>query len=152
LNLVRVISKGAFAPRSAKVSQPASTQTEHPDMAPARPRPTELKLDRSQRVLQVSFDTGECFQLSCEYLRVHSPSAEVQGHSPEQRVLQTGKSQVNIQAIHPVGHYAVVLDFDDGHATGIYTWTHLYDLGRNQDERWKRYLDELERASASRDP
>lgn len=121
-------------------------------MAPNHPRPLQLNLDRSKRVLTVSFDTDETFELSCEYLRVHSPSAEVQGHSPEQRVLQTGKQMVNIKAIHPVGHYAVVLEFDDGHATGIYSWTHLYDLGRNHAQYWSKYLDELQLAGASRAP
>lgn len=121
-------------------------------MATPHPRPTELKLDRKARVLHVAFDTGEAFALSCEYLRVNSPSAEVRGHSPEQRVLQVGKAAVNIDAIHPVGHYAVVLQFDDGHATGIYSWSTLYELGRNQDRNWQRYLDELEAAGASRQP
>lgn len=121
-------------------------------MAPAHPRPLKLDLDRGQRVLTISFDTDETFALSCEYLRVHSPSAEVQGHGPDQRVLQTGKAQVNINAIHPVGHYAVVLEFDDGHATGIYSWTHLYDLGRNQTAYWAEYLAQLAAAGANRDP
>lgn len=121
-------------------------------MTTATPRPLELRLDRASRVLHIRFDSGEHYALTCEYLRVHSPSAEVQGHGPGQRVLQTGKSQVNIEAIHPVGHYAVVLAFDDGHATGIYTWRHLYDLGLHHDLYWQQYLTELQAAGAARDP
>ncbi len=116
------------------------------------PRPTEIKLHRASRVLEVSFDDGQRFELSCEYLRVFSPSAEVQGHGPGQRVLQTGKRGVNIEAIHPVGNYAVSLHFDDGHQTGIYSWRTLYELGADRERRWQQYLDELAEAGASRDP
>lgn len=121
-------------------------------MSTTQPRPLRLDLDRSRKLLTIDFDSNESFELSCEYLRVHSPSAEVQGHGPGQQVLQTGKAQVNIDAIHPVGHYAVVLEFDDGHASGIYSWTHLYDLGRHHDSYWARYLQQLHDAGASRDP
>ena len=114
------------------------------------PRPTDIKLHRASHLLEVEFDTGETFRLPCEYLRTHSPSAEVMGHGPGQRVLQTGKRDVNIDEIHPVGNYAVLLKFDDGHQTGIFSWTVLYDLGRNQDSYWRDYLAALEAAGASR--
>ena len=116
----------------------------------AGPRPTDLKLHRASHVLEVAFDSGETFRLPCEFLRVHSPSAEVMGHGPNQRVLQTGKKDVNIDDVIPVGNYAVLLKFSDGHDTGIYSWTTLYDLGKHQAEYWTRYLDELARAGASR--
>jgi DUF971 family protein len=115
-----------------------------------RPRPTDIRLHRASHVLEVAFDTGETFLLPCEYLRVHSPSAEVMGHGPGQRVLQVGKRNVNIDAINPVGNYAVQLSFDDGHQTGLYSWDVLYDLGRHQAENWDRYLAEIEAAGASR--
>ncbi len=114
------------------------------------PRPTDLKLHRASRALEVSFDTGETFVLPCEFLRVHSPSAEVLGHGPGQRILQVGKSAVNIEAIEPVGNYAVLLAFDDGHRTGIYSWDTLYELGSHQASYWQKYLDELAAAGASR--
>jgi DUF971 family protein len=116
------------------------------------PRPTQITLRQASHLLDIEFDTAERFQLPCEYLRVYSPSAEVMGHGPGQRVLQVGKVNVNIKAIHPVGNYAVVLVFDDGHQTGIYSWETLYDLGKNQAQYWQRYLDELEQAGISRDP
>ena len=100
--------------------------------------------------LEVTFDTGETFRLPCEYLRAHSPSAEVQGHGPGQRVLQHGKRNVNIDEISPVGHYGVLLKFDDGHNTGIFSWDVLYDLGTNQAKNWQAYLDALEAANLSR--
>ena len=115
------------------------------------PRPTEIKLHSKSRLLEVAFNDGRRFELPCEYLRVFSPSAEVQGHGPGQRVLQTGKREVSIEGIHPMGNYAVGLHFDDGHQTGIYSWTTLYDLGVNQKRLWQQYLDELAAAGASRD-
>lgn len=115
------------------------------------PRPTDIRLHRASHVLEVCFDNGEAFQLPCEYLRVHSPSAEVQGHSPSQRVLQVGKRNVNINEIVPIGNYAVVLKFDDGHQTGIYSWGTLYELGTHQVENWQRYLDALQAAGSSRE-
>lgn len=114
------------------------------------PQPTDLRLHQLSRVLEVCFDSGEVFRLPCELLRVYSPSAEVQGHGPDQRVLQLGKEQVGITAIHPIGNYAVLLEFDDGHRTGIYAWTFLYELGRHQGDYWQRYLDELAAAGHSR--
>ncbi|MBD8525161.1 gamma-butyrobetaine hydroxylase-like domain-containing protein [Pseudomarimonas arenosa] len=111
-----------------------------------------LQLHRRSRQLEVSFSDGQRFMLPCEYLRVNSPSAEVQGHHPSQRVLVAGKREVNISAIEPVGHYAVCLRFTDGHASGIYSWDTLYRLGQEQAERWPAYLAELQRAGLSRDP
>ncbi len=106
-------------------------------------QPTDIRLHQRSRVLEVAFDTGEVFRLPCELLRVFSPSAEVKGHGPDQRVLQLGKENVNIAAIHPVGHYAVLLEFDDGHKTGIYSFSYLYELGQHQGDYWQRYIDEL---------
>ena len=107
--------------------------------------PSEIKLLQTSRVLQISFD-DQTFKLPCEYLRVHSPSAEVQGHGPGQEVLQKGKEGVNIVAIEPVGHYAVRLIFDDGHNSGLYAWEYLYDLGINRQQRWQKYLARLAQA------
>jgi len=101
-------------------------------------------------MLIVQYDDGSDFELSCEYLRVHSPSAEVKGHGPGQSVLQTGKEDVNIRAVEPVGSYAVKLVFDDGHATGIYTWDYLYELGRTKDMKWDAYLKALSEAGYAR--
>lgn len=112
--------------------------------------PTDIRLHSQSRVLEVIFDDGFAFELPCEYLRVHSPSAEVRGHSPEQAVLQTGKERVNITAIEPVGNYAVKLVFDDGHDTGLYTWDYLYQLGRNRQQNWQRYLEALAAAGIQR--
>jgi len=114
------------------------------------PKVTGITLHRASHALEVTFDTDETFRLPCEYLRAHSPSAEVQGHGPGQRVLQHGKRNVNIDEISPVGHYGVLLKFDDGHNTGIFSWDVLYDLGRNQAKNWQAYLDALEGAKLSR--
>ena len=105
--------------------------------------PTELKLDAEKRVLAVSFDDGQSFALPAELLRVMSPSAEVQGHSPEQRVTVPGKKAVRIARLEPVGNYAVRIAFDDGHDTGLYAWEYLRDLGENKEARFQSYLDEL---------
>ncbi len=115
------------------------------------PIPTEIKLHRASRLLELTFADGKVFKLSCEFLRVHSPSAEVRGHGPGQEVLQVGKREVNIEAIEPVGSYAVKLVFSDGHDTGLYTWSYLHELGRNHAELWRAYLDRLKQAGASRD-
>lgn len=114
------------------------------------PHPVDITLQRKSRVLEVSFDTGEKFSLPCEYLRVFSPSAEVRGHGPGQEVLQIGKEQVNIDAIEPVGQYAVKLVFDDGHQSGIYSWNVLYTLGKHRETLWQEYLDRLEQAGYKR--
>ncbi len=115
------------------------------------PAPTEIKLHQKSRVLEVSFADGKQFSLPCEFLRVFSPSAEVRGHGPGQEVLQTGKKNVEIARIEPVGTYAVQLHFSDGHDTGIYSWDLLYDYGTRQDDMWRGYLRRLEAAGASRD-
>jgi DUF971 family protein len=119
-------------------------------VSPSSPKVTGITLHRASHALEVAFDTGETFRLPCEYLRAHSPSAEVQGHGPGQRVLQHGKRNVNIDEISPVGHYGVLLKFDDGHSTGIFSWDVLYDLGSNQAKNWQAYLDALEAANLSR--
>jgi DUF971 family protein len=116
------------------------------------PRPTDLILHRASHALEVAFDDGVRYRLPCEYLRVESPSAEVQGHGPGQRVLVPGKRDVNIKAIEPIGNYAVQLVFDDGHDSGIFSWSLLRQLGEQYDVRWARYLAELEERGASRDP
>ncbi len=112
--------------------------------------PTEIKLHQASRVLEVAFEDGARFQLPCEYLRVFSPSAEVRGHGPGTGTLVTGKEQVSITAIEPVGHYAVKLVFDDGHATGLYSWNILHDLGVNQEQNWRDYLRRLAEAGHQR--
>ena len=114
--------------------------------------PTEIRLRTSSRCLTVSFDDGSTFDLPFEYLRVHSPSAEVKGHGPGQEVLQTGKEHVRVTEVQPIGHYAVRLIFDDGHNTGLYTWKYLHELGREQRERWQDYLDRLAAAGYAREP
>ncbi len=116
------------------------------------PIPTEIKLHKQSRMLEVAFNDGSRFNLPCEYLRVFSPSAEVRGHGPGQEVLQVGKKNVEINAIEPVGQYAVVLVFSDGHDSGIYSWDYLYDLGRKQDFYWQAYLRRMEEAGESREP
>jgi len=113
-------------------------------------KPTEIKLHRTSRVLEIAFEDGKRFELPCEYLRVYSPSAEVRGHGPGQEVLQLGKENVNIEQIEPVGNYAVALHFDDGHNTGIYSWETLYELGENQEQHWAEYLARLEAAGYKR--
>ncbi len=113
-------------------------------------KPTDIKLHQKSRVLEVIFDDGAHFELPCEYLRVYSPSAEVRGHGPGQEVLQVGKENVNITAIEPVGNYAIKLEFDDGHNTGIYSWDSLYTLGQEKDALWAEYLEKLEKAGHKR--
>ena len=117
----------------------------------AAPWPTELRLKDKGRLLAIAFDDGGVFELPAEYLRVASPSAEVQGHSAEQRKTIGGKRDVKILDVAPVGNYAVRILFDDGHDTGIYSWDLLYHLGTNQEELWQDYLAKLEAAGASRD-
>ncbi|WP_374602189.1 gamma-butyrobetaine hydroxylase-like domain-containing protein [Arenimonas sp.] len=114
------------------------------------PRPTDIILHQASHELEVAFDDGRRFRLPCEYLRVESPSAEVQGHGPGQKVLVAGKRNVNIRAIEQVGHYAVLLRFDDGHESGLYSWRLLATLGEEFDTRWPAYLAALEGAGLSR--
>jgi DUF971 family protein len=115
------------------------------------PQPTEIKLHQQSRRLEVAFADGKRFEFSCEFLRVYSPSAEVRGHGPGQEVLQVGKQDVEITRIEPVGNYAVVLVFSDGHDSGIYSWDYFYDLGINQETLWQRYLERMAEAGASRE-
>jgi DUF971 family protein len=114
------------------------------------PTPTEIKLHQASRMLEITYADGKTFSLPCEFLRVHSPSAEVRGHGPGQEVLQTGKQDVAITRIEPVGTYAVQLFFSDGHDTGIFSWDLLYDYGVRQREMWQHYLNRLKDAGASR--
>jgi len=116
----------------------------------AMPTPTEIRLHQKSRILEVAFDDGRTFRLPYEYLRVFSPSAEVRGHGPGQEVLQTGKREVEIRNVEPVGSYAIQPTFSDGHATGIYSWDYIYELGSEQETRWAGYLKQLEAAGASR--
>ena len=116
----------------------------------SRPWPTELRLAKDRRSLTVSFDSGESFSLEAEYLRVMSPSAEVQGHSAEERKTVPGKRQVAILEVNPIGNYAVRLVFDDLHSTGIFSWDYLYTLGRDREANWQDYLDELAGKGLSR--
>ena len=115
-------------------------------MAAQSPQPVSIKLHKQSRILELEYDDGSHFELSCEYLRVFSPSADVKGHGPGQEVLQVGKENVNIENIEPVGNYAVKLIFDDGHNTGLYSWSYLYELGMEQDNNWMDYLDRLKEA------
>ena len=115
--------------------------------ASAEPLATQIRLRRTSRVLEVSFADGNRFELPFEYLRVHSPSAEVKGHGPGQEVLVLGKESVGITAIEPVGQYAVKLVFDDGHDTGLYTWKYLHELGSEYTSKWARYVARRERAA-----
>ncbi|WP_040295333.1 gamma-butyrobetaine hydroxylase-like domain-containing protein [Beggiatoa alba] len=114
------------------------------------PIPTEIKLHQQSKYLEITFESGEHFDFTCEFLRVFSPSAEVRGHTEAQAVLQEGKAAVNIEKIEPVGTYAVILYFDDGHNTGIYSWDWFYHLGKNQDQLWTDYLNALEKAGKNR--
>lgn len=114
------------------------------------PTPLQITLHRASHVLEVGFEDGNVFRLPAEYLRVNSPSAEVQGHGPGQKVLVDGKADVAIDEIVPVGNYAVLLKFSDGHQTGIFSWDVLYDLGHNQTANWSAYLTALEAAGKTR--
>ncbi len=115
-------------------------------------RPTEIRLKREEKVLEVDFDDAKTFRLPAELLRVESPSAEVQGHGPGQKTLITGRRHVGIMDIETVGHYAIRIKFDDLHDTGIYSWDTLYDMGERKDELWRDYIDALEARGLSRDP
>lgn len=115
------------------------------------PIPTEIKLRQKSRLLEVAFEGGERFELSCEFLRVFSPSAEVRGHGPGQEKLQVGKRDVEILRVEPVGNYAVKLVFSDGHDSGIYSWDTLYNLGKHREALWQAYLDRLAAEGGSRD-
>lgn len=118
----------------------------------AAPAPVAITLHQKSRVLEVAYADGRSFRLPCEFLRVYSPSAEVRGHGPGQEVLQTGKKEVEIVRVEPVGNYAVQLVFSDGHDTGIYSFDLLYEYGLEQERMWAQYLQRLEQAGASREP
>jgi DUF971 family protein len=115
------------------------------------PTPTSITVHQQSRALQVAFSDGAEFRIPFELMRVYSPSAEVQGHGPGQEVLQTGKRDVGLTALEPVGNYAVQPTFSDGHDTGIFSWDYLYFLGSQQDELWRKYEGRLKAAGADRD-
>ena len=117
-----------------------------------RHRPTEIRLKREEKTLEIDFEDGKSFRLLAELLRVESPSAEVQGHGPSQKTLVAGRRHVGIMAVEPVGNYAIRIKFDDMHDTGIYSWDTLYDYGQRQEEMWQDYLNAIEAESLSRDP
>jgi DUF971 family protein len=123
-----------------------------PDKFSAAHWPLEIKLKQAEKRLEIAFDDGSVFTLPAEYLRVESPSAEVQGHSASQKVLVAGRAEVGIMRLEPVGNYAVRIVFDDLHDTGIFSWAYLYELGQEQGVRWQRYLDGLAAAGLSRAP
>ena len=114
--------------------------------------PEEIRLNSAEKVLEVVFENGETFQYPAEYLRVESPSAEVQGHHPGQKKTVPGRRHVGIMKLDPVGNYALRITFDDMHDSGIYSWQYLYELGKDHDVRWANYLIELENQGLSRDP
>jgi DUF971 family protein len=114
--------------------------------------PTNVKLHQISGILELTYDDGLRFDLSAEYLRVHSPSAEVQGHSPSQAVLQEGKKHVKIADLEPQGHYAIKIIFSDGHNSGIFSWSYLHELGSQHEQKWASYLDKLASAGKSREP
>ncbi len=127
--------------------QPAGTEplgTEH--------WPVEIRHRQAEKLIEIEFDDGRTFRYPAELLRVESPSAEVQGHGPGQKTVVPGRQHVGIMKIEPVGHYAVRIEFDDMHDTGIYSWRYLYELGRDQDKIWQAYLDALAEKGLSRDP
>ena len=114
--------------------------------------PTEVKLRKQSNTLELSYSDGSQLEFSSEFLRVHSPSAEVRGHGNGQEVLQTGKRNVKLKNLEPVGNYAVKLEFDDGHSTGIFSWDYLVSIGRDKKKLWEDYLLRLQQAGKTRDP
>ena len=114
--------------------------------------PVEIRLKKAEKVLEIDFDDGRAFSFPAEFLRVHSPSAEVTGHGPGQRVIVAGRRHVGIMELVPVGNYAVQIKFDDLHDTGIFSWDYFYQLGETQDGLWRQFLDDLEAKGLSRDP
>lgn len=117
-----------------------------------RCQPTEIRLKKEEKVLEIDFSDGKTFRLPAELLRVESPSAEVQGHGPSQKTIVGGRRHVGIMSVEPVGNYAIRINFDDLHDTGIFSWDTLYEYGVNQDEMWETYLGELKKRGMSRDP
>lgn len=122
------------------------------EIQPHSPKPIDIKLHQKSRLLEIVFDDNTDCMLSCEFLRVYSPSAEVRGHGVGQEVLQTGKEDVNIVGIEPVGNYAIKLIFSDGHDTGLYSWEYLHDLASNYEALWLEYIAQLEMAGIQRKP
>lgn len=120
-------------------------------LVPGSPTPTDITVHGQSRQLEVVFSDGAAFRIPFELMRVYSPSAEVMGHGPGQEVLQTGKRDVDLVALEPVGNYAVKPVFSDGHESGIFSWVYLYELGAGQEEMWTRYLARLDAAGATRD-
>jgi DUF971 family protein len=120
-------------------------------LKPDTPNPTDITVHQASRMLEIAFSDGAAFKIPLELMRVYSPSAEVQGHGPGQEVLQTGKRQVSLQSLEPVGNYAIKPVFSDGHESGLFTWDYLYFLGAQQDELWKRYFARLQEAGIDRD-
>lgn len=120
-------------------------------MSEGAPWPTELRLKRAEKRLDIAFDDGKSFSLPAEYLRVESPSAEVQGHGPDEKVIVAERAHVGILELEPVGNYAVRIKFDDLHDTGLYSWEYLYRLGREYDKRWALYLAALAERGLSRE-
>jgi len=118
----------------------------------AAPWPVELRLKKAEKQLEISFDDGKTFSLPAEYLRVESPSAEVQGHGPGEKIIVAGRAHVGIMELEPVGNYAVRIKFDDLHDTGIFSWDYLYQLGIEHDKRWRAYLAALNARGLSREP
>lgn len=120
-------------------------------LTPKSPQPTSIVVHQQSRVLEVGFSDGKQFRIPFELMRIYSPSAEVQGHGPGQEVLQTGKREVGLASLEPIGNYAVQPSFSDGHDTGIFSWDYLYFLGSQQGELWKRYEERLQQAGVDRD-
>jgi DUF971 family protein len=149
LSVVTATLDGGFPSFKLLSSKLSSSRRDVPNMT--NPWPTELRLRKDRRALTVTFDGGESFDLAAEYLRVRSPSAEVQGHSPSERRTVSGKQDVQILELLPVGNYAVRLVFDDMHSTGIFSWEYLFELGRNREKYWSDYLGELKEKSLSRE-
>jgi DUF971 family protein len=114
--------------------------------------PTEIKMHRKSRVLELVYADGQRYDLAAEYLRVYSPSAEVQGHGPGQAVLIVGKERVGVEAIEPVGHYAIRIRFDDGHDSGLFSWQYLHELGENEADNWAAYSQRCDEAGYKRKP
>ncbi len=115
-------------------------------------KPKEIRLKREEKVLEIDFENGQSFSLAAELLRVESPSADVQGHGPGQKTIVTGRRHVGILDVEPVGNYAIRINFDDLHDTGIFSWDTLYDYGERQEELWRDYLEALKAEGLSRDP
>jgi DUF971 family protein len=141
------------APHTLETGNPGNNKTTMMNPSVERGQkawPTEVRLRKDRGALLISFDAGESIELSAEYLRVRSPSAEVQGHSPDERKTVAGKRNVKILEVHPVGNYAVRLVFDDMHSTGIFSWDYFLELGRNRDANWQDYLDDLAAKGLSR--